>query len=75
MPAPCFSALAEGKNELNLTKLGYDKVLGGGSISVALNVKAGYFTESAKQKIEAAKGKAVMDSVESEQATEPKEKK
>ena len=48
--------------------LGADKVLGGVSIKVALNVKAGYFTESAKQKIQEAKGK-VIAAVESGEET------
>ena len=58
--------LAAGNKEIDVSKLGYSKVLGGGSINVALNVKADYFTESARQKIEQAKGKAVVASAESE---------
>ena len=52
--------LAAKRKEIDLSSLGIDKVLGGGSIRAALTVKAGYFTESAKQKIEQAKGKAVL---------------
>jgi large subunit ribosomal protein L15 len=55
-----LASLAAGNKEVDLSKLGYDKVLGGGSIDVALTVKAGYFTESAKQKIQEAKGSAVI---------------
>ncbi len=51
--------LAAGKKELDLFELGYDKVLGAGEIKVALTVKAASFTESAKEKIEEAGGKAV----------------
>ena len=51
--------LAAGKKELDLTAMGIDKVLGGGVIRAALTVKAEYFTDSAKAKIEAAHGKAV----------------
>jgi len=60
--------MAEGKQELDLGKMGYSKVLGGGAISVALTVKADYFTEKARQKIEQAKGKAVGDSEGKESA-------
>jgi large subunit ribosomal protein L15 len=52
--------LAAGGKELDLSKLGYSKVLGAGSLDIALTVKAGYFTESAKHKIEQAKGSAVL---------------
>ena len=51
--------LAAGEKELDVSKHGYGRVLGGGSVRIALSVKAGYFTESARQKIEKAKGKAV----------------
>jgi large subunit ribosomal protein L15 len=69
-----LAKLAAGNKEVDLAKLGYDKVLGGGSISVALTVKAGYFTESAKQKIEKANGKAVPASGGSEAGAKvPKE--
>jgi len=60
-----LAKLSAGKKELDVTQLGYDKVLGGGSISVALTVKATYFTESARIKIEQAKGKVIVISVES----------
>ena len=58
--------LAQGKKILDLFKLGYDKVLGGGEIGVALTVKAPSFTESAKSKIEEAGGKAVEETDEAE---------
>jgi len=51
--------LAEGK-EIDLTSLGYDKVLGSGKVTVALTVKAKAFSEKAKEKIEKAGGKAVQ---------------
>ena len=51
--------LAAGKKDIDLSALGYAKVLGGGSIGVPLAVKAGYFTKKAREKIEGAKGKAV----------------
>lgn len=65
-----LAKLAAGKKEIDVSKLGYSKVLGGGSISVALTVKADYFTESARKKIDQAKGKAVIASAESEVTVE-----
>ncbi|RLI98571.1 MAG: 50S ribosomal protein L15 [Candidatus Aenigmatarchaeota archaeon] len=52
--------MAEGKKEIDLSKAGYDKVLGKGTINSAITVKAAYFTESARQKIEGANGKVVV---------------
>ena len=49
--------LAVGKNEINLTGLGYDKLLGNGEISAPLTVHVSQFSKSAKAKIEKAGGK------------------
>jgi large subunit ribosomal protein L15 len=46
----------KGGNELDLTALGIDKVLGRGSISVPLNIKVAEITSSAQEKIEEAGG-------------------
>jgi len=54
--------LAAEKKELDLSTLGYSKVTGKGSIDVALTVKADYFTESAKQKIEKSGGRVIIAS-------------
>jgi len=62
-----LAGLAAGNRELDLKKLGYDRVLGGGSINVAISVRADYFTETAKQKIEKAKGRAVPVSDKNEE--------
>ena len=43
--------------EIDVTKLGYDKVLGGGNVSRMMNVKAYSFSEKAIAKIEAVGGK------------------
>lgn len=51
--------LAAGKAELNLTELGYDKLLGSGEISAPLAVRVSQFSKSAKAKIEKAGGKIV----------------
>lgn len=46
-------------NEIDVTQLGYEKVLGTGKISSPLTIKAKFFSENAIRKIEEAKGKAV----------------
>jgi large subunit ribosomal protein L15 len=50
-----------GKVVLDLTSLGYDKLLGGGSISGAYAIKVAKVSESAKSKIEAAGGEVIAD--------------
>jgi len=50
-----------GKVILDLTSLGYDKLLGGGAISGAFAVKVAKVSESAKSKIEAAGGEVITD--------------
>ncbi len=45
-----------GKDEIDLTKLGYNKLLGKGEISKPLKIKVKYVTNSAKEKIEKAGG-------------------
>ncbi len=42
---------------INLSELGYEKLLGGGSVSRAYYVIVGSFTNGAKEKVEAAGGK------------------
>lgn len=49
-----------GKKELDLTELGFDKLLGTGKITQPLIVKANSIVESAKSKIEAAGGQAIQ---------------
>jgi large subunit ribosomal protein L15 len=48
-----------GRVVLDLTSLGYDKLLGGGSISGAYRVKIARVSESAKSRIEAAGGEVI----------------
>ena len=50
-----------GKVVLDLTSLGYDKLLGGGAISGAFAIKVAKVSESAKSKIEAAGGEVITD--------------
>lgn len=45
------------KSEINLLELGYKKLIAGGSVTKALNVKVNYITERAKEKIENIGGK------------------
>lgn len=51
--------LAEGKNELDLSALGIDKLLSAGEITRPLTVKVKKFSKKAKEKIENAGGKFV----------------
>jgi large subunit ribosomal protein L15 len=51
----------KGKVVLDLTSLGYDKLLGGGAISGAYAIKVAKVSESAKSKIEAAGGEVITD--------------
>ena len=50
-----------GRVVLDLTSLGYDKLLGGGSINGAYTVKVAKVTESARSKIEAAGGEVITN--------------
>ena len=47
------------KKELNVSELGYDKVLGSGKLTQPLTIKASKFVERAKQKIEKSGGKYI----------------
>jgi len=51
--------LAGGKKKIDLTALGYEKVLGAGELKTPLVITAKSFSEKAKEKIEKAGGKAV----------------
>ena len=44
---------------LDLTAMGYDKLLGTGKVTHAFNIKVEFFTQSAKTKLEEAGGKIV----------------
>jgi len=52
--------LAAGAKELDISKLGYGKVLSAGTISGPVTIKAESFSKAAKEKIEKAGGKAVV---------------
>jgi len=54
-------AVKLGKTEMNLTEMGYDKLLGSGRVTQKLTVHIPVFSESAKAKIEAAGGKIVSE--------------
>lgn len=49
----------EGKTTINLTELGYDKLLGMGKISKPLTVEVESFSKAAAQKLEKAGGKII----------------
>lgn len=55
-----LEALAAGKKKIDLTKIGYNKVLGSGSVDSAMEVIAEAFSKKAIEKIEAAGGKVVI---------------
>ncbi len=57
-----LEALSHSQNtsEINLTKLGYEKLLGAGSIKSPLKVIVKSYTEQAKAKIEAAGGQIIV---------------
>ncbi len=65
--------LAGGKKEIDLGKMGYDKVLGKGNISKAITVKAYTFSRKAQEKIEKAGGKVVAEYVPGEETIEESE--
>jgi len=46
--------------KVNLTELGYDKLLGSGQVKHKLIVEAKYFSKNAAKKLEDVKGKAVI---------------
>jgi len=54
-------AVASSKHEIDAISLGFEKVIGGGKVTKPLTVKAKAFTAGAKQKIEAAGGKALTE--------------
>jgi large subunit ribosomal protein L15 len=51
---------AEKKTKINITDLGYEKVLGRGRIDKPVTVEALSFSKTAKEKIESAGGKTVV---------------
>jgi large subunit ribosomal protein L15 len=55
-------AAANKAKEVDATKLGFDKVLGGGRLSMPLKVKARLITERAQMKIKQAGGVAMVES-------------
>lgn len=53
--------LAEGRKEISLKEVGYEKLLGRGELTKPLTVKAAAFSAKARQKIEKSGGKALED--------------
>lgn len=51
--------IAKDKKEIDLKELGFDKVLGKGNLEKPITIKARFFSNKAKEKIEAAGGKAI----------------
>ncbi len=52
-------AVTKSQDEINAISLGFQKVLGRGTVTKPITIKAKAFTASAKEKIEAAGGKAL----------------
>lgn len=50
----------EGKIKIDLLKLGYEKVLGGGGVTKPMIIEAKMFSKQAAEKLETAGGKAVV---------------
>jgi large subunit ribosomal protein L15 len=59
-------AESSGKVVLDLTSLGYDKLLGGGKISGAYTIKVAKVSENAKAKVAAAGGEVISDEHDAE---------
>ncbi|HLE07354.1 MAG TPA: uL15m family ribosomal protein [archaeon] len=57
-------ARKSGKKEIDISEFGFQKVLGAGKILSSLTIKAKAFSAGAKEKIEAAGGKAVVEEAE-----------
>lgn len=55
-----LGSLAMGRKELDLTELGFEKLLGSGAAGGPYIVKVGSFTKKAQAKIEAAGGKILV---------------
>ncbi|MGB1818482.1 MAG: uL15m family ribosomal protein, partial [Candidatus Poseidoniaceae archaeon] len=53
--------LAQGSDEINLTEMGIDKLLGSGRINAAITVTVENWSASAQSKVEAAGGSIVGD--------------
>ena len=49
-----------GKKKINISELGYDKVLGKGQLTEPLEIEAHFFSEKAKLKIEKNGGKVII---------------
>ena len=60
-----------GKISLDLTSMGYTKLLGTGNIAKALTVKIPSCSKSAAEKIKAAGGKVITEAEETAEAAEP----
>jgi large subunit ribosomal protein L15 len=60
--------IAQGETEINLTEMGYTKLLGTGKIVKALTITVPACSKTAVEKIEAAGGKVVTETEEEEKA-------
>ncbi|VVB59401.1 50S ribosomal protein L15 [uncultured archaeon] len=65
----------KGMISIDMEKLGFSKVLGAGTISRKMIIKADKFSEGAKEKIEAAGGKVEGEIIKEEKTEAPKSEK
>ncbi len=63
------------KNKIDLSEMGYDKVLGSGKITKKLEIKANFFSKKAMEKIENAGGKIIEPSKKEENKEKKNESK
>ena len=56
-----LDALSKGEKAIDLTTLGFEKLLGSGDVTAAYQVKVQSFTKKAQAKIEAAGGKVTAE--------------
>ncbi|MDQ3837776.1 MAG: uL15 family ribosomal protein [Thermoproteota archaeon] len=57
-----YGSLKEnGKAFLDLTSLGYDKILGGGKLHGTFSIRVGQFSRAAREKIEAVGGEVILN--------------
>lgn len=60
--------LAGNGKSIDLSKFGYNKLLGTGSVNVPLEIKVEYFSVKAREKVEAAGGKILTNAAKKVQA-------
>jgi len=65
-----LAEIAQAETEINLTEMGYTKLLGTGKVTKALTITVPACSKTATEKIEAAGGKVITET-EEEETTKP----